>query len=373
VFSWVRQANIGEDLRRQSVFSWAVAGLLMEKTVALPLMATVISGPAKAASSVRRLRRWLGNERVEVRAYYDGLIRQAIADWKGQQLVLALDTSSLAGRITVCRLAVVYRGRAIPLVWLSIDSQSSSVAFDRYVAILEHALGLLPTGSRVVLLADRGLCCAKLRRWCHQKGWHYRLRLKGDQLISIPGQISRELRQLRLAPGELRCLGGVFLSPDLDLPVNVAIARPKSRKGESWFVATDEAPSVQTFREYGLRFDIEEAFRDDKSAGFLLEDTKLLAAATVDRLLLVMATAYLFTVATGAAVVRTGKRHWVDTHWQRGLSYFQLGWRAFRRALHLGAVFLCQPLLDPSPDPAPPQRRYLERLLAGLVLQPTKC
>jgi hypothetical protein len=102
---------------------------------------------------------------------------------------------------------------------------------------------------------------------------------------------------------------------------------------------------VQTFREYGLRFDIEEAFRDDKSAGFLLEDTKLLAADTVDRLLLVMATAYLFTVATGTAIVRTGKRHWVDTHWQRGLSYFQLGWRAFRRALHLGAVFLCEPLL----------------------------
>ncbi|NEQ63373.1 MAG: transposase, partial [Moorea sp. SIO4A1] len=38
--------------------------------------------------------------------------------------------------------------------------------------------------------------------------------------------------------------------------------------GELWYIVSDEPTTLQTFREYGLRFDIEESFLDDKSNGF---------------------------------------------------------------------------------------------------------
>ncbi len=48
-----------------------------------------------------------------------------------------------------------------------------------------------------------------------------------------------------------------------------------------------------------------------------------------------------------------GARHWVDTHWNRGLSYFQIGWRWIHYAmLHRKWLF---PFLwfDTVPDPQP--------------------
>jgi len=54
--------------------------------------------------------------------------------------------------------------------------------------------------------------------------------------------------------------------------VNLALARdPISR--ELWYIVSDEPPSLQTFREYGERFDIESNFLDEKSNGFQLEQS----------------------------------------------------------------------------------------------------
>ncbi len=48
-------------------------------------------------------------------------------------------------------------------------------------------------------------------------------------------------------------------------------------------------------------------------------------ADALTRLGLILATATLYLVSTGTAIVSLGLRHLVDTHWQRGLSYFQIG------------------------------------------------
>jgi hypothetical protein len=46
---------------------------------------------------------------------------------------------------------------------------------------------------------------------------------------------------------------------------------------------------VKTFEEYGLRFDIEENFLDDKSNGFQLESSLIRSAAALERLCVVLA------------------------------------------------------------------------------------
>ena len=113
----VRKANPDEDPRRQRVFAWAVAGLLLEKSIHLTVWALVIASAAKAASRVRRLRRFLANPHVNVRPYYEALLRQALAGWAAATLYLVLDTTTLAGKLVILRVSLVYRGRAIPLVW----------------------------------------------------------------------------------------------------------------------------------------------------------------------------------------------------------------------------------------------------------------
>ena len=86
---------------------------------------------------------------------------------------------------------------------------------------------------------------------------------------------------------------------------------------------------LKTFEEYGLRFDIEENFLDDKSNGFQLESSQIRDPAALTRLCLVLAVATLFLVSQGTQVV---EKVWVDPHWFRGLSYLKIGWRWVKQA-----------------------------------------
>lgn len=359
----IRKANSDEDPRRQRVFVWAVVGLLLEKTISLAALALVIVSPAKAASRVRRLRRFLANPHVRVHAYYDGLIRQALAAWVGQRLYLVLDTTTLSGRLVILRVSLVYRGRAVPIAWQVYERKSVSLPFKAYRAILAHVRKLLPEGADVVLLGDRGFRSSALMRWCskQQPKWHFRLRLKGNQLVHLPDGRTLALRQLGVVPGQVGFVHQVRLGKERYGPIEVAMAWAQTRGAEPWFVASDEFADHQTLADYGQRMDVEQEFRDDKSGGFQLEDSQLDDAESVGRLLLVMSVACLHLVSLGTWVVESQQRPSVDGHWSRGLSYLQIGWRYLRRAIYLdrgvGSLFRLSAAPDPAPVALPRARR----------------
>ena len=69
---------------------------------------------------------------------------------------MAWDTSLLWDTYCLIRLAVIYRGRAVPLVWCVLHHGSAHVAFAVYRDLLDRAALLLPQSCKVVFLADRG-------------------------------------------------------------------------------------------------------------------------------------------------------------------------------------------------------------------------
>lgn len=123
--------------------------------------------------------------------------------------------------------------------------------------------------------------------------------------------------------------------------VNLALASdPISR--QTWYVVSDQPVCLQTFREYGERFQIEEEFLDEKSNRFRLEQSQIDSVTALSRLCLVLAVTTLFLTAQGQQVVASGKRRWVDCHWQRGNSYLRIGWNWVRGVLHRGwKLFPC--------------------------------
>src|SRR5690606_25001231 len=126
-----------------------------------------------------------------------------------------------------------------------------------------------------------------------------------------------------------------------------------SGSGELWYIASDQPTHVQTFDEYGLRFDIEENFLDDKSNGFQLESSLIRSADALARLCLVLALATLFLVCQGTDVVESGKRRWVDAHWFRGSSYLKIGWKWLHLARARGYQLITRLRLSALPDPEP--------------------
>ncbi len=95
----------------------------------------------------------------------------------------------------------------------------------------------------------------------------------------------------------------------------------------AFIVVSDEPTDAQTLDEYGLCFDIEESFLDEKSGGYQIHTSQLATPEALERLILMLAIATFHLTSLGLGVVRVGKRRWVDTHWDRGLSSLKIGWR----------------------------------------------
>lgn len=342
------------DIRAFSTFSWAVVGLLFSHQISLNRWCQHRPGKAKAESKVRQLSRWLHNPKVEVAAIYRPLISTAMQSYAGKKMVLAIDTSQLWEQFVIIRISLIYRGRAIPIVWQVIVSKSATVGFETYAPLLERAADLLPEGVQVLFLADRGFAHLELFKLLRDLNWRFCIRLK--QSMNVYRADGRKTKVSRLIPpqGEARFVHKVWLTDRCYGPLYLALAHVQTRDGhEQWAIVSDQPTDLHTFDEYGQRFNIEENFLDDKSGGFQLENSCIRNDQALTRLCLILATATLYLVSTGLSVVTLGWRRMVDSHWKRGLSYFKIGWRWLDYALANNRYLLRFSWLDPEPDPEP--------------------
>lgn len=341
------------DRRHLKTLAWMVVGLIQSGTISLTAWTPYVHSRAVYAQSiVRRFARWLGNDRIDVRALHGPLMQHALAEWGNHILYLALDTSTLWNTYCVVRLSLVYRGRAVPLVWKVLEQPSSSVAYDIYQDVLDKVADLLPFQCTVVLTADRGFADTHLMAHLARLGWHWRIRIKGSFWIYRDGERYCKVNRIPLLAGKACFWHHVYITKQRYGPVHLAMARCHESK-EYWFVVSDEPTDVQTFEEYGLRFDIEENFLDDKSNGFQLEASLIRSAAALERLCLVLAITTLYLVAQGTEVVQQGKRRWVDPHWFRGQSYLKIGWKWVTLALSRRYKLVTRVHLVGGADPDP--------------------
>ncbi|MEW6206662.1 MAG: transposase [Pseudomonadota bacterium] len=350
---YIPRANFG-DVRRLMVLAWAVVGLCLTETVNFNRWGEVVSGHACYASShQRRFQGWLYNPRVKPVKYYVPLLKAALSEWPlAQPLYVALDVSDLKNGCILIRLGLVYRGRAIPVTWRVMRHDSTTVSYQDYKSLLQQALLVLPHGRPVVLLADRGFVHAKLVKFCRKNRWRYRLRAKANTVVRLPDRSVANFGKLCPPKGHAHFYQAVHILGEAIGPVHIALANP-AEDDDPWYIISDDPTGVTTLAEYALRFDIEEGFLDDKSGGFQVESSQLDDPQAIARLFLVLAVAALHFTSVGVAVVKQNTRRWVDTHWDRGMSYLKIGWRWLRQQFRKNWLVLPPFALDPKPDPEP--------------------
>jgi hypothetical protein len=285
----LNQHHHGLDRRHLKTLAWMMVGLIQSGHISLTAWVPYGHSRAMFAQSiVRRLTRGLENERIAVHALYGPLIQHALAEWSDQRVYLALDTSMWWKTSGLVRLSLVYRGRAVPLVWTVLEHSSSRVAYHVYKELLEKVAELLPCQCPVVFTADRGFADTPLMAHLTRLGWHWRIRINGSFGIYRAGTRVCTVNRIRVAAGQALFWPHVYLTKQEYGPVPLALGRPIGRK-EYWLVVSDAPTEAKTFEEYGWRFDIEENFLDDKSNGFQLESSLIRSATALERLCGVLA------------------------------------------------------------------------------------
>jgi hypothetical protein len=291
----------------------------------LATLAMLLPVPGQRENLVQRIRRWLDNQKVTQHQCYIPLVRHLFAQWSGAELGLILDRTDIGRQWSILMLAAAFRHRALPLAWCVLPFGGTSAEIQ--MALLEQVRHCLPDAERVriTLYGDSEFRAVALQRYCQVQHWHWQLGLKSDILYRPNTADWQPLGSIAIAQGQRHYFQEVLLTQQHAFgPVNL-IADWTSKQDMPRYVVLDQPADRYAWRRGRKRFWIEPFFRDWKSYGFDLEDSKLVHPQRLSTLLLGMATATLWMVHVGQWVSDTNRRTLLEARHKRDYSIFRLG------------------------------------------------
>lgn len=322
-----------ERVTRIRSFVWLLAGLYQSRSVHLSKIAEKVPGLAYLPSKVRRIQRVLTNPAIRVREWYEPIARTIIGQVAHGQVRLIVDGSKIGFGHQLLLVAIAYRKRSIPLVWTWVKSSRGHSSSWKQKALLSYVYSLIPPKTEVIVVGDSEFGEVEVQKLLRSWHWKYVLRQKGRYLLRIKGQPAfQRLDSLVSKPGQKVWLEGCQLTAKYLYPVNF-LAYWKPGENEPWLLATDLPDAQKVLKAYRLRMWIEETFGDLKRNGFDLESTHLRNFLRLSRLTLAVVLLYIWLVAFGSKVIKSGQRRLVDRNDRRDYSIFRIGRNMIERHL----------------------------------------
>ena len=353
--AWVLSVCLGLLRKSQAkTLSELVAAALGAERITLAGIGRELAWSREGAAkhAIKRAWRFCANERIEpaqvMLALMTRLWRRRLKWHRSRPgrrpLMVSLDWTKVRG-LHVLMAAVVVQGRALPWCWASYRSRTLHKS-QNYLeeALLLQLKAALPAGLRIVILADRGFGRAALLATCQRLQLEYLIRIDGNVIVGTE-RWHGNLKHYPVRRGMAQFWTAVQYRSDTLVQTNLVIRWKRGLSGkrdQPWYLVTslDQAElgrgpaAVQLSDLYALRFDIEELFRDAKNEhlGWSLGKTRMRQPQRLDRLLLVLALAYLLLVGLGLwCRQHLPPRRWASNNRRRELSAFAVGRVMLRR------------------------------------------
>lgn len=304
----------GESLHAKRVLSLAngVAGVLaasMASVHAIGRAYAALNGTT-TKSGVKQIDRLLSNDGLPLDVVQGAWARFVAGNTR--ELVLAMDWTDFQAddHTTLCIYLVTGHGRALPLVWRTVQkSKLKGKQTEIELQLVERLHGYLPPEVNVTLLADRGFGKVELYDFLELLGWDYVIRFRAGIRLATNDVESQLASELVPPNGRARVLIDALVTGKKRAVPAVVLVK-KKRMQDSWCLATSlaKAPAAQVIKLYSRRFTIEEAFRDTKDLhfGLGLSATHIRDAGRRDRLLMLIAVAHSLLTLLGVAGERCG-------------------------------------------------------------------
>ena len=282
---------------RLSFLAHFLLALIKVRSVNLAELATGFGGQAKVESHYKRLQRFFRSFEFD----YDDLARllvRLVPVGEGPWYLTMDRTNWQFGKadLNLLVLGIVHHGIAVPIFWTVLDKAGNSNTAER-IALLQRFLAVFGVDRIAALLADREFVGADWFTWLQQQRIPFHQRLKRDTLI--PNSWNQLIRADRL-------FGSLKPGQALDLtgrrPVwgcFVTLSALRLADGDFLIIASSLAPQAQAIEAYARRWEIETLFGCLKTRGFNFEDTHLVHAERLSKMLGLLALAFAWTYQTG--------------------------------------------------------------------------
>lgn len=306
-----------------------VCAALCVERVSLAAIGRQMIGTVK--HQIKRCWRFITNPRVETADAMRGIVA-AILRQPNKALIVAIDWVDIRGFQTLVA-AVVLKGRAVPICWASTtnheyEGHRSRNAFEESLLLVLRTM--IPETVRVIILGDRGFGRCALAAFCRQHHFDYLIRIGPKVNVKFKG-FEGKLLDYPVNKGIATVLRDVAYRSDGAVTQNVVVLwkrRLPRHRDECWFLMTSlKGTAAKLCRLYGRRMTIEQLFRDLKSKrnGWSLRDTQLTTPDRLDRLLLILAIAYLLLCGMGLIAQTTRRPSTWSSASKTALSCFQIG------------------------------------------------
>jgi len=316
-----------------------VVGITSARSVSLPQVAQHTPfGSIQVESRVERFERMLACPKLIPLVVLTPVARRVLkwASGKFERLVIVMDRSMIGDRINLLHIALAFYGRALPLGWVRVRHDGCS-DLELQKSLLSWLSLIAPEGVPITLVADREFHSIHLAQFIKGVlGFDYILRIKRTTWVEmLPGCWTRA--KALAAPGFRQMLEGVRVTRESDAGRHTVLGTWKRGEREPWLLISSLTNADQIEREYAERFWIEEMFSDEKSRGLNLEATRITDPARLERLLVAVTLAYLWSMQIGSFVVAKNEWRKVDNRGAtRTVSLCQIGLRWFREAMTQG-------------------------------------
>jgi hypothetical protein len=284
------------------------------KEVNLESIANALPMPILFESRRRKIQRFLSSPKFKVSKIWLPLIAIWLKTYfqTSQTIYVVIDRTKWSG-INLLMISIVWDKRAIPVCFKLLHQKGNS-NLAQQISTFSEVLGIFKN-YQICVLGDREFCSVKLADWLDKQGLKFCLRLRKNEYIQQESQVWSELKNLGLVSGTSLFLQGVKVTKLKGFGYFNIAAKWKKKIGgvapcEGWFILTNLEGLQVAISAYKQRFDIEEMFKDFKTSGYNLEDTKV-TGERLESLILLIAIAHFSATITGQEIKDKGVQKYV--------------------------------------------------------------
>lgn len=285
----------------------------------------------KDESLIMRLRRWLNHADISYDTFFLPVARAVVQQLAHMPITIVLDGSTIGRGCMLLMASVIYRKRAIPLIWLVVNGRKGHLAEHIHCTLIDRLHQLIPFGAVVTVLGDGEFDGVQLQSKIRTSGWHYVCRTAPNICITTKGHT--------FPIGAVKVRRGTFIDVDDALFTHknygplLVIAVWEEPYDAPIYLVTSLDDTEEAIRRYKSRFIIETFFSDQKSRGFQIHKSHLSHPDRIARLLIATSLSYLWVLAVG---VFAHQQDWIKRFHRTDrcdVSLFQCGIRAIGYAV----------------------------------------
>ena len=303
-------------------------------------------------SVVRRIKRLFTNKYFNPYKFYDKIIRHVIYNYKkkhnDKRVHIIFDHMFSRDNYTVFMFSMRIGKQGIPLWFRCFDSNNSKNAFktDLIIEGISYIFDLFNNKFDLIFLADRWFNHIDILKHIDSLNHTYCIRFKNSNKVYIYDnrhkyKIWKTLEKIKPCETISKLIYNTEIT-NLKYSVNIAISKSKSVK-EHWIIITNGDPK-RAIKDYGYRFGgIETLFKNQKSNGFYIENTKKASLKYFESMYTLTCFATLFLTIIGTDYSKNTKKIYKNeklvTHKKfkdgtkkRVMSLFKIGLTLFHRA-----------------------------------------